>query len=394
MNTRPKRTIANKNPFEIDAINDDVDLDSLASAALEKYQFFFREGKSWPGLIYPTEPRIISLLHKLAKHLQANRADPYQVTYLKNGSATIVPDGIGLALVDVFKVDFEAIRREYPMHRFSPIFEVFENTKFTIDGSPLHRTYEPSVAKRMARSLNKRATSLRSRLGRADVVEAYSNFRRSPSENFNGLMADMESLAAEHTNVLVARGDLYVQVTDQDPSKEEIAADWDALPKVQACREKFHRSIDRKLGDALWGFAFCLEYGRHRKWHYHYAWFVDPAYTPDDVALVESFAATWKLATDGKGEFYNVNARKNNYRFRAIGIVDMRNESVRVGLRAIASYLTLPGLFVQLKGAKRMKTVGRGRFPKRVRTGGRPAKRHVARLSIPLAQARDLIRFI
>lgn len=381
------------NPFEPRVYDAEVDFDALGAGALEKYQFFFRESGSWRTLKYATDSAFISKLHQTVKKLVASDAQLFRVT-MNGGYFSIASEPLGLTLAEIFQTDFSQFRSEYPLHRFSPYFEVVENTRFNFTADVLKERFTHLRAERVVKSLNKRVKALRRRLRYPEVVQGYSNFRRSPVENFNGLMDSMQRVVDEDPNQLIARFDLHYRVSGLDPSAKDIQADIDELPNVQKCRERFHRSIDRKLGASLRGFSFCLEYGQHRRWHYHYLLFIDPSYTDDDIALVESFREIWHGVTDGQGELYNVNAQKKKRRFNALGFVDASNEHVLVGLRAIASYFTLAGLYVQLKLPKRVKTFGKGRFPLPQAKPGRPSKRTAPRLRISLAEARKQIRFI
>jgi len=381
------------NPFESCVYDAEADLDSLGANALDKYKCFFRENGNWRKVIYPTEPRFISKLHEAVKKLVANDGQLF-ATKPGDGYFSISSHPLGVTFAEIFKTDLSHLHREYPLHRFSPYFDVIEKTRFNFTTDALEARYTRFKADRVVQSLNKRVKALRRRLRDPRVVNGYSNFRRSPVENFNGLMDGMQGVIDADSKQLVARFDLHYRVSGVDPSAKDIENDIEELPKVQKCRERFHRSIDRKLGTALRGFAFCLEYGQHRRWHYHYLVFVDPSYTDDDIALVETFRETWREVTDGHGELYNVNAHKNRHRYQAVGFVDASDEKVLVGLRAIASYFTLAGLYVQLKLPKRVKTFGKGRFPTPQAKPGRPLKRTSPRLRISLVEARKQIRFI
>lgn len=382
------------NPFESCVYDAEVSLDTLGANAMEKYKCFFRDAGKGSTLIYPVDSCFISMLHETVKKIIASDAEIFRVVKASEEYFAIASEAVGLALAGIFETDFQQIRREYPLHRFSSYFEVIENTRFNFTTKSLEGTYSRLKADRIVKSLNKRLKALRRRLRDPGVVQGYSNFRRSPVENFNGLMDGMQHAIDMDPNQLSARFDLHYRVSGLDPSAKDLEADTEELPKVQKCRERFHRSIDRKLGTALRGFAFCLEYGQHRRWHYHYLVFVDPSYTDDDVALVETFRETWRDVTDGQGELYNVNAHKKMHRFQAVGFVDASNESVLTGLRAIASYFTLAGLYVQLKLPRRVKTFGKGRFPPPSVKPGRPLKRTSPRLRISLVEARKQIRFI
>lgn len=382
------------NPFEPCVSDNDLSLDALGAGALEKNQFFFRAGAGDRSLIYATDPRFISKLHRVVKLLVGNDSPLFKVVLARGGYFSVEAEPLGVALADIFQADFDQIRRDYPMHRFSPYFEVLENTRFNFGHDVLKDRYTRARADRVVKSLDKRVKAIRRRLRYIEVVNGYSNFRRSPVENFNGLMDGMQRVIDADAKQLILRLDCYFRVSDLDLSEKDIQADIEKLPRVQKCRERFHRSIDRKFGASLRGFAFCLEYGQHRRWHYHYLLFVDPSYRDDDVELVEELREIWDKVTGGQGESHNVNEQKTKRRFRAIGFVDARDERVLVGLRTIASYFTLAGLYVQLKLPRRVKTFGKGRFPVPQPKPGRPPKRTTPRLRISLAEARERIRFI
>lgn len=292
-----------KNPFEARVVEDEVDLDALAESALEKYRTFFRENDDWPGIVYPVEIRYLSLLHRVVKLVAAGDTTLFGIAISKSGRASIVPEALGLALADIFSADFVAIRSEFPMHKFTPYFELIANTRFRIEREWLRRDLSVLKAQRMAKSLNKRVLALRRRLRDPELARRYSNFRRTPTENFNGLMDCMECLVTEFDSHLIARFDCHYQIAESQLSAEDLEADLDALKAVQKCRDRFHRSLDRRLGSSLRGFAFCLEYGRDRRWHYHYVMFIDPSYSDDDVDLVNDFKKIWAEITKGsRGE--------------------------------------------------------------------------------------------
>ena len=128
----------------------------------------------------------------------------------------------------------------------------------------------------------------------------------------------------------------------------------------------------------LVGFAWKLEYGRHKGFHYHMLFFYDGAYVAQDLTRSVQLGRYWQEEiTQGQGIFFNSNMKAaslyKNHPNNALGAVNHDDFQKVRALAKVLNYLTKSDEFITLTVAGKDRTFGRGSIPKpKTETRGRP----------------------
>lgn len=365
------------------------EFDTLAQLALRQRGFqWSNEG------VVRTEvhDRTISLLHDVAKEVMLQGELLFFMERNKRGS-WIRSSLLGRRLVQVISADFNQIQADYPLHQFSPVFMIFLRFRRRLPLDPssyFDQLWSSEDAEKILPATLRLLELLRRMLGREALKTANENFRRGAMDNFNGLIDAIDWLSQRRTLVTLLRFDLHYCKIGSQPVRFGDEPNLGALDEFMDYRERFHRSLDRRFGGTLWGYAWVLEYGRERTFHLHYLVMLDPRRHEDHKGLVDILGEKWKVLTGGRGEIYNCNAKKRTYRYSAVGQVRLDDPAAVKGLYFIVSYMTLAPLFVKLDIQKRFHTFAKGRFPKAADPKvGRPRHRAPgSRIKISVAEAR------
>lgn len=367
---------------------EEEDFNSLARLALRQRSVEWRkEGFSR----CEAHDKTISLLHDVAKEIMLPGKPIFFAERGKRGDL-VRCSPLGQRLVGVISADFNQIKADYPLHHFSPVFKVFLRLHRRLPPRLSHyfnRLEPSSSADKLLAAALQMVELLRRMLGREALKTDNENFRRGAIDNFNGLIDSIDRLSQRRAFATVLRFDLHYCKIGSQPVRFGDEPDLGVLDEFMDYRERFHRSLDRRFGSRLWGYAWVLEYGRERTFHLHYLVILDPRKHEDHRSLVDRLGEKWTALTDGRGELYNCNARRT-YRYSALGQVRLDDPAVVKGLYFIVTYITLAALFVKLDIQKMFHTFAKGRFPKvDVPQVGRPRHRAPgSRIKISVAEAR------
>ena len=370
------------------------ELDQLAAVAIRQYGY---ERSERLTAIFEAHDRSLSRIHHVARELVGSSETLFCLERDRSGHPAVRCKPLGKLLVEAFNTNFQQVRLDYPLHRFSPVFEVFEMLGRRV---PLNLDHYLDVVlpeeqcQRILKFVVKGAELLRRKLGRESLKTAHENFRRAAKDNFNGSINVLEWIAQRHTGAMVLRMDLHFRKLGARVPKLGDVPDVEAIDDFLECRERFHRSFDRRFGKKLLGYAWVLEYGRERGFHAHYLLVLDQSVHDDHAALVNRLGEKWSELTGGRGDFYNCNAHAHKYRYRAVGRIRFDDPGAVKGLHLILSYITLAPLFVKLDVRPAMKTFGKGRFPKGpMNRPGRQSNR-VSKVPIRISVAEALAAYV
>jgi hypothetical protein len=336
--------------------------------------------------------KTISLLHDVAKEIMLPGEPLFFIERGKRGDS-VRCSLLGQRLVKVISAKFNKIKEDYPLHHFSPVFMVFLRLRRRLPHDPssyFRGMWTSSGADDLLAKALGVLKLLRRMLGRETLKTDNENFRRGAMDNFNGLIDAVDRISQHRKLVTVLRFDLHYRKIGSQPVKFGDEPDLGVLDEFMGYRERFQRSLDRRFGSRLCGYAWVLEYGRESTFHLHYLVILDPHRHEDGSSLVDMLGEKWVALTEGRGELYNCNAKKKKYRYSALGQVRLDDPAVVKGLYFIVTYMTLAPLFVKLDIQKRFHTFAKGRFPKVAAPQvGRPRHRAPgSRIKISVAEAR------
>jgi hypothetical protein len=114
------------------------------------------------------------------------------------------------------------------------------------------------------------------------------------------------------------------------------------------------------------GFAWKLEYGLDKGFHYHLLLLFDGSRRQQDVKIAMDIGEYWKHEiTSGEGVYWNCNARKSDYKACGVGRISRNDIELRAILKdKVALYLTKVDVILKLVMPDNHRSYGRGGMPK------------------------------
>lgn len=282
-----------------------------------------------------------------------NSLSPYVNVFLRTIANTEAKDRKGRKLNTVIK------------HRLNEARKKGRNKYWEI-------AYPPTDNRQIyCNTMNYFVEKLRKRLRSDTFSKSVLNLKKCLSKNKNSLLKYINSLFNKHSRLLVIRLDLsYKKRNNRNVKKHEFC---EQLAKAQDHRHKLLQHLKRQqLKDALVGYAWKLEYGLEKSFHYHMIFFLDGSKYRKDVEIAKSIGEYWgNHITDGTGLYWNCNANQNSYRANGIGIVNYWDTDKRKNLEKASLYLVKPDYFVRVFMPNGGKTYDRGQMPKKLEKRGR-----------------------
>ena len=219
--------------------------------------------------------------------------------------------------------------------------------------------------------MNGFVAKLRKKLRSDEFSKSVTNLKKKISNNKNSLLKYINALFNAHSRLLVIRLDLsYKKKPTPYLKKHEFC---EQLEKAQEHRHKLIQHLKRKqLKDAFVGYAWKLEYGLEKSFHYHMIFFLDGSKYRKDVEIAKSIGEYWvEQVTEGNGLYWNCNANQDSYRANGIGTVNYYDKDKRKNLEQASLYLIKPDYFVRVFMPNGGKAYDRGQMPKNIETRGR-----------------------
>lgn len=212
------------------------------------------------------------------------------------------------------------------------------------------------------------------------------NFTRGSLKNYRALLTLMRSLRSTYRRLLICRIDLGFRKSGMD---RRYSMSGRNLRKM---RGKIFEFIRKRFKSKFVGFAWALEYGLRRGFHYHLILVFDGEHLRSDISIAGAIGEHWnKEITAGEGTYYNCNAlRKNSYKDCGIGMYGHTiNPEMWLGIERMCEYVTKGDEFVRLRLEKGMRTFGKSNKPKITRKRGpKPVNKGLAPMALPLEGAR------
>jgi hypothetical protein len=314
--------------------------------------------------------RLLYRIHEMASKLIRSSEPLFYLEKRPAGQGAVRCTKVGDLLLQVASGNFTQLCADWPIHKFSPIVRGFMELLALLTAQTYYfRAYfNKPVSLDAARVTvdfsNRCASTLKKYFTRPVIKSANDRFRRSADDNFDELAGILQWISKEHTEVVVLRFDTGYREEGATPYKLGDPPRIGHLDEYRECRKRFHRWIKDKFGVDLLLCAWALEYGREKSFHQHYLVALKPRGNNDHVGLVEEIGRKWNVITKSLGSIHNCNAQRSDYRYPAIGLVRMDHPQVIIGLRYIASYITLAEAYVRLDLGKRIDAHGKfGNYP-------------------------------
>jgi hypothetical protein len=199
-------------------------------------------------------------------------------------------------------------------------------------------------------------------------------------------MSYINKLFDRHARLLVIRIDFGYRkedIREYGDFERAIRLEDDIQAKyLQAQADRVHlfnNMRSNELFTHLLGYAWRLEYGSLKGFHYHTFFFFDGSKSREDVTIAKSIGEYWvNVITKGRGLYFNCNANKEKYKYLGIGTINDFDTKLRQGLEKAARYLTKQDYYVKMdfneEGGKKARTFGKGEITKPKSSRGRRRK--------------------
>jgi hypothetical protein len=278
------------------------------------------------------------------------------------------------------KISIPDIKEHYPIHQFNPYVDMFFRHVESRHLDELPWMLEVLTDDELVKwcgVLNDFIAAIRQEAKNPAFKKTMSEFTRLSNKNFRELRNYINALFEQHSRLLVLRIDFgYLK----EYGKRRATASVVEYGTVKKDWQSLLLYLRRKLPhDCLLGFAWKLEYGLEKSFHYHVLLMLDGSKVREDVTIARLIGDHWnETITKGKGLYYNCNAFKEGYKFCGIGMINHSDMALREGLEKAALYLTKPDYYIKLIAPDDGRTFGKGNMPK-PRTGsrGRPRTKSV-----------------
>lgn len=287
------------------------------------------------------------------------------------------------------------ICEELPVHKFDPYVKLFiknlnDDTfsipiqqylcgyyDYTTQQLVMPRTQE--LVNKTVDTLNRFIDSIRQEAASKEFKQRIWYYQRLSKKNYRSLMKYIDNLFMRHGRLLVLRVDLHYLYDDAIPF---MATDkiYQKYWQVKKDREHFFNNMrSNKFFDNLLGYAWKLEYGTQKGFHYHMMFFFQGAKVQEDSNLAMKIGKYWTdVVTKGRGLYYNCNrkARKDTYDNLGIGMINHYDTELIENLKKAAHYLAktdyVARLFVLDEDGKKGRTFGKSEMKERTTHSGRP----------------------
>ncbi len=208
--------------------------------------------------------------------------------------------------------------------------------------------------------LNTATAQVRQYIRSTQYKQDMNNYSRSSRKNYASLKGYIERLFKNHSRLLVMRIDLEYRSAENICNQKPVFVSYE---EAKADRERFLKELPKRF-PAIKGYAWSMEYGIHRGYHYHAIFFADSRPNPRDIDFASAIGDFWRYeVTEGRGFAYNCNAIKSRYRSCGIGMIDHFNKEGIKGLLYACHYMTKPDELMKLVLSGNNRSFGRGTLP-------------------------------
>lgn len=283
------------------------------------------------------------------------------------GSYQIKMTSLGKEIVGAINRAFDYIHKQLNSHKFHPYIELFlaliKKTRIKLFVDMRIRCNE-KYTKKCIQHLNNFICKIKNQHSTGRLSVSVNKFQRSARKNHTSLIRYTNNLFEKHARLLIIRVDFgYLS-----ECKNKITTDM-----VLEHRKKFFTNTrSNQLFTHMLGYAWKLEYGLDKGFHYHMLFMFDGSKVREDISIAKQLGEYWSSSiTNGDGLYFNCNRIKDSYKCCGIGMVNHDDSGLRDGLNKAALYMTKADDYIKLVLPDKSRIFGRGEIsrPKLVRRG-------------------------
>lgn len=275
-------------------------------------------------------------------------------TELQGKRTVPVATELGNEFFQCIKVDFAGIDKQYPTHRFSPLYTVFKRyAKGLWDCSARLRAY-------MVDEFNAVVDAIRKAAKDSALKKSILNLQRCERSNAKSMKDMLAGVRALYSKVLVIRLDLYY-LSLHGPGLGHHAQEI-TFEQAQQHRNAFLEYLRTgAFSDHLVGYIWKMEYGFEKGYHVHFAILMDGQAVCKDIVIADLLGEHWKTEiTEGTGYAHNYNKDKERYPEPYLGMVSRGDNAKWDVLVRKIRYLTKVDHYVRFQAPKGCKTFDTG----------------------------------
>ena len=274
----------------------------------------------------------------------------------------------------LLNVDFGMIKEVYPCHEFNPLLKVF--MKYFVGVELRTDVYKVELLQSDELSLLHDLTEkVKQEIRGVEFQKVLKGFSRPANKNYKSLVEYNEALFVRYARMLVIRVDFTYRSQYCVP-RGDVAITHAEAKRHRKALLKYLRS---SKSPGVVGYAWKLEYGLDKSYHYHFLLFLNGVDHREDIVIAKILGEYWvDTVTEGKGIYYNCNKNKAAFEKKGIlgvGMISHHQASLRAGLSLVAAYLTKPDYFIRMIVPDGGRCFGKGgkASPKETKRG-RPRK--------------------
>lgn len=220
---------------------------------------------------------------------------------------------------------------------------------------------------------------LRKELSDPDVKKASKSLERASNKNHKSLTGYIDSLFLFYSRLLVVRMDFgykkFMRIDYSDP--DNVPSDLHSCySEINANREEligYMRGAKKEY--SMVGYAWKLEYGAAKGYHYHVIFFLDGSKVRQDISIAQRIGEFWnEEITKGDGTNFICNLNKDYYKMCGVGMIS-HSEIVKINnLKRASVYLTKVDRIIHVCTPGRARCFGKGETPRKLKSVGRPRR--------------------
>lgn len=206
------------------------------------------------------------------------------------------------------------------------------------------------------RDFNYFAISIQQEARATPFRDTTKEFQRLANKNCAGLIKYFDRHFELRSKLVFLRIDLGISKSSNDSvSYEEIKRYKNSL--MAYLKKKYSKEI-------FLGFAWKLEYGIEKGYHYHLLLIFNGRHVREDIVIAKLIGDHWNdVITSGKGVYHNCNANKFDYKYLAIGTINQFDVELRSNLNNVATYLTKTDYHIKIVAPNNDQVFRKGNMP-------------------------------
>ena len=289
--------------------------------------------------------RITNTVHDLMRTRK-----PVFVAENVKGQKRVHATKLGRELLACLRIDTKEIRRQFPSHRFSPLFTVFCRVTRVIHGKRLHADNVDEF--------NHVVESIKAWGRKPAVKRRLDNAQRAYLENATRVRRVLKALRTENSKVLALRLDLgYMSKWSPHVGVDGVGI---PLSEVKLHRDSILQHLRKgPLRKHLLGIIWRMEAGVEKGCHFHIAVFYCGQKVCRDITIAQALCKHWRdEVTKGRGYAHSCNHEKEKYHNRGIGMLDRGNDAGWAALQDTLLYVIKRDLIMRFRAPEGTRTFG------------------------------------